>query len=100
MGDVSVQEEVGARMSGQRPSFGRIVLVPMDPNNNNGAALAPAIVTRVWSDNAVNVTVFGDSDATATLRRTSAVHVEVLPETYTDAQTGTQNNVWCWPPRV
>jgi hypothetical protein len=87
-------------VTGQKPSLGRIVLVPMDPNGNNGATCSPAIITRVWSDDTINVSVFGDSAASATVLRTSATFVDELPDTFTDAQTGEQRNVWCWPPRV
>ena len=82
------------------PHLGETVLVPMDPESNNGASVSPGIVTRVWGDDTVNVTVFGDSAAQATIIRTSAVYVEGLPERYTDRQDGQQNNVWTWPPRV
>ncbi|MGW8326481.1 hypothetical protein ACWGLE_01095 [Streptomyces sp. NPDC055897] len=42
------------------PSVGRIVLVTVEPTTNNGADVAPAIITRVWSDSMVNVQVFRD----------------------------------------
>lgn len=48
----------------QKPSVGRIVHVLMDPRDNNGSDVAPAIITRVWSDTVVNVRVLADSDAT------------------------------------
>lgn len=44
-----------------KPSIGRIVIVPMDPAENNGSPLAPAVITRVWSDTLVNLRVLGDS---------------------------------------
>lgn len=43
------------------PSVGRIVLVPIEPEMNNGATVAPAIITRVWSDTTVNLRVLTDS---------------------------------------
>jgi hypothetical protein len=52
-----------------KPSVGRIVLVFADPKLNNGADEAPAIITRVFSDTCVNVTVF--PDATTPYPRTS-----------------------------
>lgn len=42
------------------PTVGRIVLVTVDPNRNNGNEVAPGIITRVWSDNMVNIRVFLD----------------------------------------
>jgi hypothetical protein len=87
-------------VSGQKPSLGRIVLVPTDPSNNNGATAAPAIITRVWNDDTVNVRVFSDSHASAEALRTSATLVDELPGVFTDPQSGIQRNVWCWPPRV
>lgn len=43
------------------PSLGRTVLVTMDPAANNGADVAPAVITRVWSDTCVNLRVLADS---------------------------------------
>jgi hypothetical protein len=84
-------------VTGQRPSLGRIVLVPMNPAMNNGATEAPAIVTRVWSDTSVNVRVLADS---AELEwRTSVKLVDELPE-YEADDSPPNMHVWCWPPRV
>lgn len=47
----------------QKPSLGRIVLAPVDPAINNGSDVAPALITRVWSGELVNVRVLLDSDA-------------------------------------
>jgi hypothetical protein len=44
-----------------KPSLGRIVLTPADPATNNGADVAPAVVTRVWSDTMINVRVLLDT---------------------------------------
>lgn len=56
------------------PSVGRIVHVLIDPTMNNGADVAPAIITRVWPSGGpvdatgfvgyVNVRVLADSDNT------------------------------------
>lgn len=52
----------------QKPSIGRIVIVPSSallPNeSNNGGETAPAVITRVWSDNMVNVRVLLDGNET------------------------------------
>jgi hypothetical protein len=73
------------------PSLGRIVLVPADPAVNNGAHTAPAVITRVWTDDVINVRVLLDSDAIQW--RTSV--------TYTDSLDTTEHtHHWTWPPRV
>jgi hypothetical protein len=75
----------------QKPSVGRVVLVPADPAENNGAAVAPAIVTRVWTDECINVHVLLDGPKTEW--RTSV--------TYTDSFEDDGNrHRWTWPPRV
>ncbi|MER6533004.1 hypothetical protein ABT215_04115 [Streptomyces sp900105755] len=73
------------------PSIGRVVLVPADPAVNNGANVAPAIITRVWNDEVVNVRVLLDSDAVQW--RTSVKYVENF-----DGIEHT--HLWTWPPRV
>ncbi|MFC8520823.1 hypothetical protein [Streptomyces sp. NPDC057257] len=47
------------------PSLGRIVIVAVDPRANNGTDEAPGIISRVWSDNTVNVRVLFDGDEIA-----------------------------------
>lgn len=75
----------------QKPSIGRIVLVALDPTMNNGATIAPAVITRVWSDTSVNVRVLADSENL--LWRTSLTYVDSLDD---DSPRGS----WAWPPRV
>ncbi len=77
----------------QQPSIGRIVLVPMNPGENNGETVAPAIITRVWNERTINVRVLGDNQAIDW--RTSVGFVESLD----DLQPG-QLHSWSWPPRV
>lgn len=43
-----------------KPSLGDTVLIFTDPARNNGSDVAPARVTRVWSDDMVNVRVEHD----------------------------------------
>jgi hypothetical protein len=43
-----------------KPAICRWVITPVDPAFNNGADRAPAVITRVWGDDVVNLTVFGD----------------------------------------
>jgi hypothetical protein len=49
------------------PTVGRIVLVIVDPDTNNGSEIAPAIITRVWSGNderaTVNYRILGEGPA-------------------------------------
>ncbi|MEU9380014.1 hypothetical protein AB0D38_02940 [Streptomyces sp. NPDC048279] len=74
-----------------KPSLGRVVLVPADPAVNNGADTAPAIITRVWNDDVVNVRVLLDSDAIQW--RTSVKYVN-------DLGGLAHTHAWTWPPRV
>jgi hypothetical protein len=43
-----------------KAAVGRIVHVLVNPAHNNGSDVAPAIITRAWSDNCVNVRVLYD----------------------------------------
>lgn len=40
--------------------IGDIVFVVVDPRQNNGSDVAPAIVTRVWNENSINVKAVTD----------------------------------------
>jgi hypothetical protein len=44
----------------QKPSLGRIVLATVHPTTNNGSDTAPAVITRVFSDDLVNIRVLLD----------------------------------------
>lgn len=48
-----------------KPAIGRIVHVLVDPGINNGSDVAPAIITRVWSDTCVNLRVLHDGPVIA-----------------------------------
>lgn len=76
-----------------KPSVGRIILVPIDPTMNNGSNVAPAIITRVWSETSVNLRVFADDESI--LRRTSSTYADNL-----DNLDQPHLNYWTWPPRV
>jgi len=78
----------------QKPSVGRIVLTNVDPTMNNGLTVAPAIITRVWSDTMVNLRVF--CDGSSTLHLTSVPLVETQPA---PMLAGGRVACW-WPPRV
>lgn len=46
------------------PSVGRIVHVIVSPRENNGADVAPAVITRVWNEQGINVRVLLDGPDT------------------------------------
>lgn len=84
----------------QKPSLGRIVLVPALGIANNGAEQAPAVITRVWSQTAdgawtVNLRVLADS-AEVPQWRTSVL----LYDTQELADAASSTFVAWWPPRV
>ncbi|MFE4548273.1 hypothetical protein [Streptomyces sp. NPDC056785] len=58
------------------PEVGDVVLVPVDPAENNGSGEAPAVITRVWNASTVNVRVLHDGEAVTC--RTSLVYREDL----------------------
>jgi len=80
-------------MPEQTPSVGRIVLVPIEPEMNNGSDVAPAIITRVWSDTTVNLRVLADSHNL--LWRTSATYTDDLA-----TREQTHVNYWTWLPHT
>jgi hypothetical protein len=78
------------------PTVGRVVLVPENPDHNNGAKVAAAIVTAVNTDT-VNVRVFADNSDTPEWR-TSLRQVENVEQFDTDAGEGESKlHRWCWP---
>jgi hypothetical protein len=88
----------------QTPSLGRIVLVPADPNSNNGANEAPAVVTRVWAEKSdgwlVNLRVLLDGSGVPEWR-TSVTLCETKDAALAVGGThiGATGIAW-WPPRV
>jgi len=79
----------GAPAGSTGPDVGDVVLVPVVPDENNGAAVAPAIITRVWSKTTVNARVLGDGNAITW--RTSLLYAESLDGALPGAA------VWTWP---
>lgn len=75
----------------QKPSIGRVVIVPMNANENNGATEAPAVITRVWGDDMVNLRVLADSSEAPEWRTSVRLH-ETRPES-------PRHDAW-WPSRV
>jgi hypothetical protein len=80
----------------QQPSVGGIVLVPMDPRQNNGADTAAAVITRVWNDTTINVRVLPDGDF-PTKVRTSVTYADDIDPAQDPANS---YHRWTWPPRV
>lgn len=80
----------------QKPSVGRIVLFRQ--HASNGIVEHPAIITRVWSDTCVNLTVFPDCGVPITK---SSVEISDPPRVAgDDADLSLNNYAWRWPPRV
>lgn len=95
-----------------KPSLGRIVHVFADPAVNNGGDTAPAMITRVWSDQVVNVRVFRDGPpdpgewmTSVTLHATredaEAAHAETV-KSFTSAGSVPPSVPYraFWPPRI
>lgn len=99
----------------QTASIGRIVHVLLDPAQNNGSDVAPALVTRTWGEpyflaplndverQTINVRVFGDNAETLLL--TSIVLFEERPtaeqlEALNSSNPKGYRAVAFWPPRV
>lgn len=81
-----------------KPSLGRIVITKVDPADNNGADVCPAVITRVWGerpDGAWTVNVRTLHDGAAVGWKTSIAlydSEDLLPDNNT--------HVAYWPPRV
>lgn len=73
----------------QKPSIGRIVLYRPESSES----LLPAIITRVWSDDCVNLHVFGGE-----LPDSQGIFPTSVLRCPTD--DGTMPRSWSWPPRV
>ena len=77
-------------------TVGDTVLVAVDPLKNNGAEVAPAIVTRTWSGTSINVRVLGDNEEPPEWR-SSCVHADVLPDPDADNPDQAWRYRWTWP---
>jgi hypothetical protein len=75
------------------PSIGRIVIFQQSELEApvNGSREHPAIITRVWSDQMVNLTVLFDSSGAAPR---GSIYLES-----SDSRPA-QGPSWHWPPRV
>lgn len=73
----------------QKPSIGRIVHYrPTKAEESNGAPVFAAIITRVWDNEAVNLTVFPDLRAPFMVGTRIRAHDQPDP------------GQWFWPPRA
>lgn len=75
--------------SASAPTLGDIVLVAVEPAENNGSGVAPAIVTRVWSATTINARVLHDGPAFGW--RTSLIYADSL------ADAALPGSAWTWP---
>lgn len=82
-----------------KPSVGRIVHLIGPHANSNGADVAPAIITRVWSGTCVNVTVFPDCGTPHSVTSVRLVEDEATASDI-NAQAEHPQNLAFWPPRV
>lgn len=77
------------------PSIGRIVIAIVDPNFNNGSDVCPAIITRVWGPNMVNIKTLNDSTNTEWKTSVTLYHDEVAARA-----PGAVSRCCFWPARV
>jgi hypothetical protein len=76
------------------PSVGCIVMCGVNAAGNNGTDVAPAVITRVWSNEMVNVKVFNDGLA---CEWKTSVHLFDVEE---QAREYGILSACYWPPRV
>lgn len=83
-----------------RPSIGRFVHVIGPDAESNGAKVAPAVITRVWSEDMVNVTIFPDGAAPVPRTSVKLYADENAARGITLADYRFPPNQAFWPPRV
>jgi hypothetical protein len=83
----------------QTPAIGRIVHLIGPYANSNGTDVAPAIITRVWSDTMINVTAFPDCGGTTSASSVKFVADEAAARAINEGSEYPQS-VAFWPPRV
>lgn len=82
-----------------KPAIGRIVHLVGTHADSNGADVAPAIITRVWSDEMINVCVFPDSGTPHNVTSVKLVADEAAARALSDGLPYKQNAAF-WPSRV
>jgi hypothetical protein len=84
------------------PSVGRIILVLVDPTKNNGSEIAPAIITRVWSETpngwCVNYKIF--YDGVTIPGYASSAYLVADEQAARENETAMRGTRAFWPPRV
>jgi len=78
----------------QKPSVGRVVIFQPSGNTQKPSGY-PAVITQVWSDTCVNLSVQNDGSYPLQDGQLRPTSVSQLPA---DAPAGTSG--WSWPPRV
>lgn len=82
----------------QKPSIGRTVIYRLNESEvatNGGSTVAPAVITRVWTDTLVNLRILFDSSEVG--HRTS-VPISDLGEDENEGHAKPFS--WYWPARV
>jgi hypothetical protein len=87
-------------MSIMKASLGRIVLVTGKYVTANGADTAPGIVTRVWSDDLVNVSAFPDIAGEVRRCTSIKIHPDADAAMAWVAEDPNRSVAAYWPPRV
>ena len=83
------------------PSVCRIMMMLVDPAKNNGSDVAPAIITRVWSDHLVNLRVLYDGHGT--VEWMTSVGLFDTEDEARECENTYSGGLTCaafWPPRV
>lgn len=78
-------------MNEQKPSQGRVVLVTTPGRTINGQDRHAALITQVWPNDMINVTIFPGSGPPESI---GSIHYAAQPD-----PLGSQTT-WMWPPRV
>jgi hypothetical protein len=84
-----------------KPSICRFVVLRGPRARGNGAQECPAVITRVWSDDMVNVTAFVDCGSPQAVTSVPLFATEKAAQAYLDAQQHPEHvNVAYWPAKV
>jgi hypothetical protein len=85
----------------QRPSLGRIVILRGLYAKGNGAMECPAVITRVWNDDMINVTAFPDCKSPQPVTSVFLVADAAAADEHAGQTSRPQDaSVAYWPPRV
>jgi hypothetical protein len=85
-------------MNSITPTIGRVVLFrSSDLELTGGAPEVPALITRVWSDDCVNLQVLRDGHGATPIGVTSVCYAE-LPELVDGADQYEAGRAWRWMP--